>query len=145
MLGLIGNLDFSEVVIVVVAAILIFGKRLPRIAGQACFYLARARRSIETLWHETGVAREIQSVQRELNSTLPANLSLGEMARRASAEIQKQVDVSERFAREHTDFDAEAVPTTSAGPMTSAAPTPSASPAPPPALDPGKQTDPPRA
>lgn len=98
-MALIGNLDFSELVIILVAAILIFGSRLPRVAGQAGFYLARLRRSLEALWQDTGVVREIRSVQRELQSNMPHNMSLGEMARQASADIQRQLDEADRVVR----------------------------------------------
>lgn len=91
MLGLIDNLGFGEFMIVAVVALLVFGKRLPHVAGQAGAQLARLRRSLDTLWRETGVAREIRSVQNELHDVVPRNLSLGEMARMASADIQKSL------------------------------------------------------
>ncbi len=90
-LGLIDNLGFGEFTIVAIVALLVFGKRLPQVAGQAGAQLARLRRSLDSAWRETGVAKEIQSVKREFEDAVPRDLSIGEMARMASADIQRNL------------------------------------------------------
>ncbi len=91
MFALIDNLGFGEFTIVAIAALLVFGKRLPQVAGQAGAQIARLRRSLDTAWRESGVAKEIRSVQREFQDAVPRDLSVGDMARMSSAEIQKSL------------------------------------------------------
>jgi Sec-independent protein translocase protein TatA len=91
MFALIDNLGFGEFTIVAIAALLVFGKRLPQVAGQAGAQIAKLRRSLDTAWRESGVAKEIRSVQREFQEAAPRDLSIGEMARMASADIQKNL------------------------------------------------------
>jgi Sec-independent protein translocase protein TatA len=90
-LGLIDNLGFGEFTIVAIVALIVFGKRLPQVAGQAGAQLARLRRSLDSAWRETGVAKEFHSVKREIENAVPRDLSIGEMARMASADIQKNL------------------------------------------------------
>lgn len=95
MIALIGNLDTSELMIVALVAILIFGKRLPQVAAQAGSQLVKLRRSLDQAWRETGMEKEIRNVQRDLDNVIPRDLSLGEMARLASAEMDKRVRANE--------------------------------------------------
>ncbi|MFN0243318.1 MAG: twin-arginine translocase TatA/TatE family subunit [Planctomycetota bacterium] len=93
MLGLIDNLGFGEFLIVGVAALLIFGKRLPEVAAQAGAQIAKFKRSLETMRRDTGIDQEIQKVRSELTNVvprdvIPRDLSIGEMARMATREIQ---------------------------------------------------------
>ena len=99
MLGLIGNLDTSELVIVMLVAILIFGRRLPQVAAQAGRQVVKLRRSLDSAWRDTGMEREIREVQRNLEEAIPRDLSIGEMARLASAEMDKRVRANEEAAR----------------------------------------------
>ena len=124
-LALIGNLDTSELVIVMLVAILIFGRRLPQVAAQAGRQVVKLRRSLDSAWRDTGMEREIREVQRTLEEAIPRNLSIGEMARLASAEMDKRVRANEGAAR------AEAALATE---TSSPAPPPGAQP-PPPAAD----------
>jgi Sec-independent protein translocase protein TatA len=90
MLALIGNLDGGELVIIVVVAVLIFGRRLPEVAGQAAGMVGRLRRTLESLWQETGIDHEVRKVRREMERferELPRDLSPGAMARRATERI----------------------------------------------------------
>lgn len=66
MLGLFGNLSMSEALVVVVLAVLIFGRRLPEVAVQAMRGFQRLRRSLEDLRRETGVDAELREVRRTL-------------------------------------------------------------------------------
>lgn len=140
MLGLIDNLGFGEFLIVGVAALLIFGKRLPEVAAQAGAQLAKLKRSLETMRRDTGIDQEIQKVRGELTNVvprdvIPRDLSIGEMARMATREIQaslREVETVDSKPKE------PAVPSTAAPmPASVAAPpanapviSPSAEPAP---------------
>lgn len=98
MLALIGNLQFSELLIVGIIAILIFGRRLPQVAGQAAAYVGKTRRTIEALWRETGIEDEVRNVRREIERyerKLPRKVTPGELARRATDAIWKDLDKRE--------------------------------------------------
>jgi Sec-independent protein translocase protein TatA len=94
MLAIFDNLGFSELMIVVVAAILIFGKRLPEVASQAGQQLAKFRRSLQDLKNETGIDSEMRKIQRDIQEAVPRDLSMGEMARIASLELEKRMKAS---------------------------------------------------
>ncbi len=98
MLALIGNLDTTELVIVMLAAILVFGKRLPQVAAQAGKQLVKLRRSLDDAWRDTGMEREIREVQKNLEEAIPRDLSIGDMARIASAEMDKRIRANEELA-----------------------------------------------
>lgn len=123
MLALIGNLDFSEIMIVLFVAILIFGKNLPKVAGQAGAQIAKLRRQLDQMWRETGMDREIRDVQRniqDIRNVVPRDMSVGEMARIASKEIEKRLAVNEQLPAEEgaktIDVNAQVVEPASAAP-----------------------------
>jgi Sec-independent protein translocase protein TatA len=58
------NLGFSEIAVVLIVAVLIFGKRLPQVAGDAVRQVAKLRRHLDTLRRESGIDREIFDVKR---------------------------------------------------------------------------------
>jgi Sec-independent protein translocase protein TatA len=92
MLAIFDNLGFTELMIVLVAAILIFGKRLPEVASQAGQQLVKFRRSLEQIKSETNIDNELRKIQRDIESAVPRDLSVGDMARIASAEIEKRMN-----------------------------------------------------
>jgi Sec-independent protein translocase protein TatA len=47
MLALIGNIDTTEVLIVLIGAVLVFGKRVPQVAAEAGGQLKKLRRSLD--------------------------------------------------------------------------------------------------
>jgi TatA/E family protein of Tat protein translocase len=95
MLAIFDNLGFSELLIVVVVAVLIFGKRLPEVASQAGMQIAKFRRSLQDLKNETGIDNDIRKIQREIQEAVPRDLSMGEMARIASLELEKRMKANE--------------------------------------------------
>lgn len=95
MLALIDNLGGTELLIVMAAALLVFGKRLPQVAGDAAKQLVKLRRSLDEAWRDTGMQQEILNVKRDLENAIPRDLSIGEMARIASAEMDKRVRANE--------------------------------------------------
>ena len=95
MLAIFDNLGFSELLIVLVVAILVFGKRLPEVAAQAGTQLGKLRRSLQDVKNETGIDQDIRKIQREIQQAVPRDLSMGEMARIASAEMDKRIRANE--------------------------------------------------
>ena len=108
MLALIDNLGGVELLIVCIAGLLVFGRRLPEVAGQAGKQLVRVRRSIDAAWRETGMEKELRDVRRDLDAAIPRDLSIADMARRASAEMDKRVKAIEAAAPEPAKPPAEA-------------------------------------
>ena len=98
MLALIDNLGGVELLIVCIAGLLVFGRRLPEVAGQAGKQLVRVRRSIDAAWRETGMEKELREVRRDLDAAIPRDLSVADMARLASAEMDKRVKANEAAA-----------------------------------------------
>jgi Sec-independent protein translocase protein TatA len=95
----IDNLGGTELLIVLVAALLVFGKRLPQVAGDAARQMAKLRRSLDEAWRDTGMEKEIQQVRRDLETAIPRDLSIADMARAASAEMDKRIRANEAEAK----------------------------------------------
>ncbi len=100
MFAFFDNLGGTELLIVMVAALLVFGKRLPQVAGDAARQMAKLRRSLDDAWRETGMEKEIQQVRRDLESAIPRDFSIGDMARAASAEMDKRIRANEVEAKQ---------------------------------------------
>ena len=66
MLGLIFNLSFGEILVVLVLSVLIFGGRLPEVAARAVHYGRKFRRGLDDLRRETGIDREIRNIEYEI-------------------------------------------------------------------------------
>ncbi len=118
------NIGTMEMIIVAIAALLVFGKRLPEVASQAGTALARFKRDLTKTWDDTGMEREI----RKLREVLPKDMSVSDVARLAAERMEKRI-------RENV---AEAAPPESVEPKTVDAPTkiePSDSPTAPPSLE----------
>ena len=73
MLAFIGNLSFLEMGMILVIAVLVFGRRLPEVAGQAAAQLHKARRALTDLRRESGIDEELRKARRTLSS---ADLSM---------------------------------------------------------------------
>jgi Sec-independent protein translocase protein TatA len=84
------NLGAWEMALIIVVAILIFGKRLPEVAGQAAATAARLRRQFQDLRRETGIDREIWEARREFERAVPRDL--GSLPRLAKGELEKAVN-----------------------------------------------------
>lgn len=69
MIALFGNLDFGELLVIALVAVMVFGRNLPRVAAQAVNNVAKARRALQRVWRESGIGDEIRDVQRELESS----------------------------------------------------------------------------
>lgn len=59
------GLSVIELMVIVVVAILVFGQRLPQVAGETAATLQRLKRSLSDLRRETGIDQEIYRAKRE--------------------------------------------------------------------------------
>ena len=100
MFAFFDNLGGTELLIVLVVALLVFGKRLPQVAGDAARQMAKIRRSLDEAWRDTGMEKEIQQVRRDLETAIPRDLSIADMARAASAEMDKRIRANEAEAKQ---------------------------------------------
>jgi Sec-independent protein translocase protein TatA len=118
MLAFLDNLGGTELLIVMVVGLLVFGKKLPQVAGDAAKQLVKLRRSLDEAWRDTGMQQEIQNVKRDLETAIPRDLSLGDMARLASAEMDKRIRANEDAARAEKKVEPTVVQPTVAQPTT---------------------------
>lgn len=95
-LALFESLGGSELVIVGIAALLVFGKRLPEVATQAGKQIAKLRHGLDQSWKDTGLEKEIN----ELKEVLP-NVAPSELARNASRRFQQRL--ADKARREGLD------------------------------------------
>jgi len=66
-LAFFGNLAPSELLVLAVIAVLVFGKRLPEVAGRGYTQVRRWRHSLDQLRRETGIDRELRNIEREVD------------------------------------------------------------------------------
>ncbi|MDF1838869.1 MAG: hypothetical protein P1V35_13445 [Planctomycetota bacterium] len=70
MLAFLTNLNFTEMAIVLVGAIMVFGKDLPRVVMRGLQHLARLRKSVTAMWREAGLEQEFKRVKAEIQPEL---------------------------------------------------------------------------
>ena len=105
------NLGPSEIVIVAVVAILVFGPRLPQVAAEAAHFIGRMKRSLAELRRETGIDQEIASARRSLESSIPSEVRTLDVAgtvRRKAREMEREAEALVR--RPLADPSGEAAP-----------------------------------
>jgi len=96
MLAFLSNLHFTELILIALVGIMIFGRKLPRLAVQIWAQLTKVRRSMNKVWRETGVQDEIRRMQREMRE---AEYKVRDAVRQAAdAEEASEAD-------EATDFE----------------------------------------
>lgn len=84
------GLSFAELVVIFVVAILVFGQRLPQVAGETAATLQRVRRSLSDLRRETGIDQEIQKAKREFeDAQRAAQASVQREAALMRAELER--------------------------------------------------------
>lgn len=93
------NLGPSEIVVIAVVAILVWGRRLPEVAGQAAGVVQRMRRSLDDLRRETGIDREIQNARRAVDEAVPRGVRTLDVRR----EARKLVEEATRPAPEKAE------------------------------------------
>ena len=70
MLAFIQNINPTELLLIAVVAILIFGRRLPEVAGQVAGRVQQARRAFNDLKRETGIDEELRQARRNFDSAI---------------------------------------------------------------------------
>ena len=68
------NLGVTEMVVILVVAVVVFGRNLPQVAVQAAAQVAKLRRSLTDLRRETGIDDELRRAKREFEQAVPRNL-----------------------------------------------------------------------
>jgi Sec-independent protein translocase protein TatA len=68
MLAIIGNLHMTELLVIALAALMIFGRRLPEVAMRGAAQVVRLRRSVTKMWREAGLEEELRKVRRDIDN-----------------------------------------------------------------------------
>jgi sec-independent protein translocase protein TatA len=76
-----------ELVIVLIAALLVFGKRLPEVASQAGSTISKFKRNLDGAIRESGVENEI----RKIKQAIPTDISVSDMARAAAKKMEDRL------------------------------------------------------
>ena len=77
MLAFITNLDLSEIAIILIGAVVVFGKELPAVVIKGMQQVVKFRRGVAEMWREAGLEQEMRKVRTELEaSKLPSPKSL---------------------------------------------------------------------
>jgi Sec-independent protein translocase protein TatA len=128
MLAFLENLSLTEIGIVIVVAVMVFGGKLPEAAGQAAAQLQKLRRQLTDLKRETGIDKELAEMKRNVEQAIPRMPRIvdvpGTIERRLEA-VAREADAA--AVKPDAAPDAAATPPASA----EAAPGPSPSPTPP--------------
>ncbi len=66
MLALIGNINLLELGVVLVVALMIFGRNLPEVAMRGAAHLMRLRKTVAKMWREAGLEDELRRVRRDI-------------------------------------------------------------------------------
>ncbi|MFT4710082.1 MAG: Sec-independent protein translocase protein TatA [Planctomycetota bacterium] len=80
MLAIISNLSPGEVIVVLIASILIFGRRLPEVAAKGAVQLQKLRRGVNDFKRESGFDEEIRKAKRLVDNPI----------REAAKELKKE-------------------------------------------------------
>ena len=88
------GLSISEILVIAIVAILVFGSRLPQVAGEAAATLQRAKRSLADLRRETGIDQEIARARREFETSVrrPLAVELPETIRRETQAAKRAIE-----------------------------------------------------
>jgi Sec-independent protein translocase protein TatA len=84
------DLGFSELVLIGIASVLFFGKRLPEVAAQAGAQIAKFRRSLQDIKQETGMDHEVRKLQRTFEN-VRHDLSVSELALAAKQRVEQRL------------------------------------------------------
>jgi len=104
-LAFFGNLAPSEVLVLAVIAVLVFGRRLPEVAGQGYKQLRRWRQSLDQLRRETGIDREIRNIEHEVRDASRKAQVDDDLARVNKAEQSNAVEHTDEPAQPLEDQD----------------------------------------
>jgi Sec-independent protein translocase protein TatA len=65
-LALLDNLGFTELLVIAVVALLLFGKDLPRAASKAYLEFRKLRNKLDDLRRDSGIERELRDIERSV-------------------------------------------------------------------------------
>ena len=97
MLAIFGDFAFTELLLVAVVALMVFGRRLPEVAVRAAAHLARLRRSLTQMWREAGIEDELRKVRRDVERTMPDLRNPRQMVRDMGREYLDKIDEQEEL------------------------------------------------
>ncbi len=92
MLAFISNLALPEISLIVVGAIIIFGKDLPQVLMRGMQHFAKLRRSVKTMWEEAGLEQEMRKVRADLEGDLSGFTSPKKLIQQGKDTLTKPVD-----------------------------------------------------
>jgi len=93
MLAFIFNFGTLEIFLVVIVAVLVFGRNLPTVAVQAAEVVQRLRRSLADLRRETGIDEELRKARRTIDAAVPREvrrMDVREIVRRQVEEAGRE-------------------------------------------------------
>ena len=70
-LAIFGTINGFELLVVVAAALMVFGSRLPDVALRGVAHFMRARRALTKMWRDTGLEDELRRVRRDIEMSIP--------------------------------------------------------------------------
>jgi len=70
MLAIISNLSPGEILVVLIASVLIFGRRLPEVAAKGAVQLQKLRRGVSDFKRESGFDEEIRKAKRMVDNPI---------------------------------------------------------------------------
>jgi Sec-independent protein translocase protein TatA len=118
-LAFIQSIGPLEMVIVVFAAILVYGRRLPEVAGEAAGWVQRARRSLNDLKHETGLDEELRNARQTMDQVMnPTSLLKSPPVERADHVVGRK-KAAEQLEREQDEAAADGTVTPGSGGLAS--------------------------
>lgn len=88
LLALFESLGGIELVMVGIAALLLFGKDLPKVAADAGAQFSKFKRALDSTWRDSGLEREV----RQIRDAIPRDLSLTHVARTASEKLAVRLE-----------------------------------------------------
>lgn len=65
------NLDLTELAIIVIGSIILFGRDLPQVAMKGAAQFMRLRRQLAQMWRDAGLEEEMRKVRRDLDASVP--------------------------------------------------------------------------
>jgi len=98
-LAFFGNLAPMEMLLLAVVAVLVFGKRLPEVAGRGFTQLRRWRQSLDQLRRDSGIDRELHNIERSVRDASRQAYVEGDVeGDRVGEEVSEAVGSSESGA-----------------------------------------------
>ena len=112
-LALFGNLDITEILVIVVFAVMVFGRDLPKVAAQVLTQVTRARKALQEVWRESGIGDEIRQVQRDLEveARKLRDADPRQLASKSMREIEAEVRDSKPLPKAPTPKEPDLAPT----------------------------------